>query len=313
MYYVQTRRKKRSGKKLLLFLIALVGLAYGSWNLLSASAPFSYTGVGSDILGAFDKKLTPIDSEKLSAKLSPTLKKFTDRSWQVGIYVFDFKTNTSFELNADDRFEAASLTKIPVLMTVFNEIKLGLMSLDQPLTIEAADWQDYGTSTLQSKGPVTTYTVRELVWYMVNRSDNTAFQKFVNLLGTKKISTNLYEWGFKVSDIEKDVTTPREMGRMFDLMYNDKLISGDLNKEMLDLMVKTSEEDRIPAGIPAGVRVIHKTGNTIGGMQDSGVVELKNRPYSIAILQDNVDNEEEGERLTAELSRLIYEYIKNLN
>lgn len=313
MYYVQTRRKRRSWKKLLILLIALGGLAYGGWNLFSASAPFSYTGVGSGILGAFDKKPLPIDSEIISAKLSPTLKNFSDRSWRVGIYVYDFKTSSSYQLNADDQFEAASLTKVPVLMTVFDEIKLGRLSMDQSLKIEPADWQVYGTSVLQYRGPNTTYTVKELLWYLANRSDNTAFQKFVNLLGTKKIATNLYEWGFKVSDITKDVTTPREMGRMFDLIYNAKLVTGNLHKEMLDLMVKTNEEDRIPAGIPAGVRVIHKTGNAIGALQDAGVVELSNRPYSIAILQDNVDNEDEGEKLTAELSQIIYNYIKNLN
>lgn len=313
MYYVQIRRKKRSWKKLLLILITLGSLAYGGWNLFSSSAPFSYTGVGSGILGAFDTKSLPIDSEILSAKLSPTLKIFSDRSWRIGIYVYDFKTQTSFELNATDRFEAASLTKIPVLMTVFNEIKLGRMSLDQVLKIEPNDWQVYGTSVLQYKGPNTTYSIKELVWYMANRSDNTAFQKFVNLLGTKKVSANLYEWGFKVSDIEKDVTTPKEMGRMFDLMYNAKLITGNLNSEMLNLLVKTNEEDRIPGGIPEGVKVIHKTGNAIGGLQDSGVVELTKRPYSISILQDNVDDEEEAEKLSAEISKIVYDYLRTLN
>lgn len=313
MYYVKTRQKRRSWKKLLIFFIAIGLLVYGGWNLFSSSAPFSYTGVGSGILGAFDKKPLPIDNEVLSVKLSPTIKKFTDRSWRVGIYVYDFKTGTSYGLNADDQFEAASLTKVPVLMTVLNEIQSGRMSMDQVLKIEANDWQVYGTSVLQYKGANTTYTVKELLWYMANRSDNTAFQKFVNLLGTKKISTNLYEWGFKVSNIEKDVTTPREMVRMFDLMYNAKLISGELNSEMLGLMVKTNEEDRIPAGIPAGVRVIHKTGNAIGGLQDSGVVELKNRPYSISILQDNVSDEGEAEVLSAEISRIVYDYLKTLN
>lgn len=314
MYYVSTRRKRRSWKLLLIVLLFAGGIGYGAWNLFSTSAPFTYTGSGSGLLGAFSKQVLPIDSEILAAKIAPTLKKFSDRNWRVGIYVYDFKTSSSFELNQDDSFEAASLTKVPVLMTVFDEIQVGRMSMDQMLKIDPNDWQVYGTSVLKYKGPNTTYSVRELLWYLANRSDNTAFQKFVNLLGTKKVGTNLYDWGFKTSDITKNVTTPREMVRMFDLMYNGKLIKKDkLNQEMLGLMVKTNEEDRIPAGVPDGVRVIHKTGNAIGALQDAGVVELTNRPYSLAVLQDNVNNEDEAEKLTAEISKIIYDYIRNLN
>ena len=313
LYYVQTRRRRRSWKKLLIFLVFLGSLSYGAWNLFSKSEPFSYTGQGSGILGALISKSQPINQEILSAKLALTLKKFEDSNWRIGIYVQDFKTQSSFELNPDERFEAASLTKVPVLVTVFNEIQAGRMAMDQVLRIEANDWQVYGTSVLQYKGPNTTYTVKELLWYLANRSDNTAFQKFVNLLGVKKIAANLYEWGFKVSDITKDVTTPREMVRMFDLTYNAKIIKSGLNQEMLSLMVQTNEEDRIPAGVPAEVRVIHKTGNAIGGLQDSGVVELKNRPYAISILQDNVSDEVEAEKLSAEISKIVYEYLKTLN
>lgn len=316
MYYYPTRPRKRgrSLKKFLLFLIFLFLLGFGSWTILSSPSSFTLTGSGSGLLGPIIQQPKPIESEILAAKLLPVTKEFEEKNWRLGVYVYDFKTESDFALNADSSFEAASLTKIPVLMTLYDKIQKGEVDPTQVIQIQSQDWQNYGTSVLVYRGPNTKsrYTVSELAHFMVNRSDNTSFQVFVRLFGEKTVADNLYEWGFQVSDIVKNVTTPKEMVRMFDLMYNAKIIKGDLNSEMLDLMVKTNEEDRIPAGVPEGVRVIHKTGNAVGGSQDSGVVELEDRPYAIAILTDNVNNEKRLEELEAEISRVVYEYLKGL-
>lgn len=314
-YSYTPRRKRRSLKKLLLLIIVLVGIGYAAWNYFLSTPPFTLVGSSSlkdTVAQVFSPQPKPIDVEVLSSLLASPIKEFADKNWKLGLYLSDPKTKSSYSLNADQTFTAASLTKIPVLMTVYDEIQQGRMTYDQKLTINANDWQVYGTSVIPYR-PGASYKVKDLLWYLVNRSDNTAFQKFVNHLSIKKIHDNLYTWGFQISNIVDNITTPAEMGRMFDLIYHGKLIKDKtLLKDMLSLMVDTNEEDRIPAGVPDGVRVIHKTGNLVGGLQDSGVVELKDRPYFITILSGNVNDEKRLEELEAEISKIVYSYLEKL-
>ena len=304
------RRPRRSIKKLLLILIALSLLGYGFWQYFDQAATASFPG--SSILGAFNTKPQPIDSVSLSAKLGPLISQFTATGWQLGLYVYDFQTQSSYSDNPDQSFTAASLTKLPVLLTVYSEIQSGKLNEAQMVPFTADELQDYGTSILQYHGPGTQYSLKDLLWYMANRSDNSAFQVLVDLVGLDTVEKNLYRWGFKTTSVKSDVITPREAVRLFDLAYSGKIVSGPLKDEMLGLLVKTEDESRIPAGVPSNVRVIHKEGNAIGGLMDAGVVELKDRPYAIAILATNADDETKETSLEAQISQTVYDYMKSL-
>lgn len=308
--YVPVRRKKRGVLPKLFILTALLVTVLVGWKWMDR--PSTITGQGSGILGIFAVEQKPLNQEVLQERLKTDLAEFERRGWKLGIFVKDIKTESSFSYHKEDIFEAASLTKVPVLLTLYEEVQQGRLNLSQKLEIKDADVQDYGTSVMLYKGPGTKYTLGELAWYMANRSDNTAYEVLSSYFGTPKINSNLHEWGFPTYDILRNQTTPAEMVRIFDLIYQERIVRGNLAKEMMNLMVKTHEESRIPGSLPSGTRVIHKTGNAIGGVQDAGVVELADRPYVVAILTDNVNDERMATEIIKKISQVIYEYIRTL-
>lgn len=309
----QPRSRNRSKKLFLLIILTIPLLAFVGWKALALDQPFTLSGTTERLLGALKKPSQPIDEAVLAAKLQPYLATYETRGWTIGIYVLDFKTGSTYSLNPDGLFEAASLTKVPVLLSLYEEAQEGKIKFDQKVEVLSADLRQFGTSVMPWRGQGTTYTYAELAWYMSNRSDNTAFQTLARVLGETNVDRNLYDWGFQTYNIANNVTSPRELARIFDLIYNCKIVKNHYCEEIKSLMVKTNEEDRIPKLLPQDVRVIHKTGNAVGALQDAGVVELKDRPYAIAILNKGVTDEALEEKIMSEISLEVYNYLKSLD
>lgn len=299
----RTQKPRRTGKFFLTIVILLV-FATGAW----------FTWSNLDKVTSFAKSVrghsTTINQHDLQTRIAPLIPK----DWTLGLYVYDINSSSSFGYNPDQSFTAASLTKLPALITVFQAVQDGKLNMSDEIPFRADEIQDYGTSILQYKGPDTTYTVQQLVWYMANRSDNSSFQIFLDKFGDTNIDKSIQQWGFAKTSIIGDTTTPRDMVGMFNDIYSRQLVSNkSLNQQMQDLLVKTNEESRIPAGVPPTVRVVHKTGNAIGGLQDAGIVYLENRPYIIAIMSDGVSDEKAATQAEAAISQAVYDYLADLN
>lgn len=298
---------KRSFGRFVVTLLALVLLVGGGafvWSNFDKVVSFS----GAKKL--LPKHDSPINQQELSARLAP----YMPKDWTLGIYLFDINSSSSYGYNADQSFTAASLTKLPALITAFQAVQDGKLKMSDQIPFLASELEDYGTSILQYKGPGTTYSAQDLLWYMANRSDNSAFQIFLDKFGDTSIDSSIQKWGFAKTSIIQDTTTPRDMVGMFYSIYSKALVSDPaLNKQMQDLLTKTNEESRIPAGVPSGVRVVHKTGNAIGGLQDAGIVYLSGRPYILALMSSGVSDEAGAANTEEQVSKVIYDYLSQLN
>jgi beta-lactamase class A len=68
--------------------------------------------------------------------------------------------------------------------------------------------------------------------------------------------------------------------------------------------------DEIPAGLPAGVPVAHKTGQITGHLHDAAIVYPRQRaPYVLVVLTRGIPDEKVARSLIADISRLVYEHV----
>ena len=63
-------------------------------------------------------------------------------------------------------------------------------------------------------------------------------------------------------------------------------ISPDASQAMADLMKTEEINDRIPAELPAGTRVAHKTGNWDNVTHDAGIVHGAKGAYVMVLMSD---------------------------
>jgi beta-lactamase class A len=69
--------------------------------------------------------------------------------------------------------------------------------------------------------------------------------------------------------------------------------------------------DRIPAGLPPGTRVAHKTGEITAVAHDAAIVYPAGRrsPYVLVVLTRGIKEPGASASLIADISRLVYQYV----
>jgi beta-lactamase class A len=86
-------------------------------------------------------------------------------------------------------------------------------------------------------------------------------------------------------------------------------VSKKASEEMLEIMGRQQWRTKIPAQLPAGTRVAHKTGNITGISHDAGVVfPSQAPPFVLVILTRGFQDEAVADALAAGISRRIFDY-----
>jgi beta-lactamase class A len=190
-----------------------------------------------------------------------------------GVVIFDPSTGESVAMGADERFVAASLGKLPVLMALYRAAAAGQVDLDDEISMQASDVQAYGTGVLYTYPIGYTMTLRECANYLIKKSDNTAWKMLNRYLGREYIRAELYSVGARSTEYWiPNTTTPNDVLLMLRKISDPSYTTPDLSAEMLDVMANTDFEDRLPQPLPEGTRVSHKIGYYGSTFADAGVV-----------------------------------------
>ena len=117
-------------------------------------------------------------------------------------------------------------------------------------------------------------------------------------------------------------SSPRDMVKLLSLMYDGKLLGTDSDQRMIDIMRQCKTNARIPAKLPEGTPVAHKTGSIDHLTNDCGIVYTANGDYVLTLFYNgNLASEEEyegtnwgdmGNSILSQLSADIYNaYIQS--
>jgi beta-lactamase class A len=76
---------------------------------------------------------------------------------------------------------------------------------------------------------------------------------------------------------------------------------------MRDVLVRQEFNSEIPAGLPKGTKVAHKTGFITGVLHDAAIVyPAGRRPYVLVVLTRGIPEQAVARKLIADISRLVY-------
>lgn len=178
-----------------------------------------------------------------------------DLSGTYGVYVYRLEDGFDYGFNEEKTFPAASLNKLPLMIATYQQAEKGKLDLETEYILQEAD-KVKGAGILQSKPVGSSYTYHQLIEYMGQYSDNTAFKVMRQVTGETVL----------------DQTMPEGIGILFKKLYEGKLINQEHRDELFQFLTNTSFEDRIPQGVPEGIRVAHKIGTLTGVYSDAGIV-----------------------------------------
>jgi beta-lactamase class A len=220
-----------------------------------------------------------------------------------GLYVIRLDDGSSYGVGDNEVFQAASLIKLPVMVGMYMEEEVGNLDLEEEYILKSSD-KVAGSGSLYSEPEGTVLTYRELIEYMGQESDNTAFNIARGILGDERVTEIIDEIGMEGTNLSENETTPKDVGIFFRNLWEGLIISQEHKDELLEYMTDTIYEAWIAEGLP-NIRVAHKFGREIHVVNDAGVVYADD-PFVLVILSKGVV-EREADEVFPELSRIIYQ------
>ena len=303
------KRVKNEGRKWVLALLVFTFVAsLGFW--LWGQRETNLSGIISPV-GEKTKNLTggKPATEKTQKKTEDTENKIKELikvlKGTYGIYVYNLTDKQSFGVSQDEVFPAASLIKLPVILTFYQEAEAGKIDLESEYVLKAKD-KLTGAGVIQYKPVGTVYTYRKLAELMCQQSDNTAFNIVRQLLGDEKIQATINNLRMTKTSLAENETSPADIGLFFRKFYSGSVLSRNHRDEIVDYLTKTAFEDRIPAGVPEGTKVAHKIGNETGSFSDAGIVFGK-EPFILVILSKDA-LEKEALKALPEITKIVWEF-----
>lgn len=223
-------------------------------------------------------------------------------SWSV--YVKNLENGAVININ-DTAMYPASTIKAFVMASTFDQIKKGELKYNS--------------------------TIKSLLNSMITVSDNEAYNQLVRynsrsrsfVSGTKTVNQYLRKNGYTktgchsslhpsasafTSDGQRNIASAKDCGVLLERIYRGTCVSSKYSREMKNLLLRQTRRWKIPAGIPAGVRVANKTGETSSVQHDMAIVYGKKTDYIICVFS-TTGNEGYAVPRIQNISRTVYNYL----
>jgi beta-lactamase class A len=249
----------------------------------------------------------------------------------VGVAFHDLEAGDSLYLRADESFHAASTMKVPVMIELFRQIDAGTLRLDQgvPLVnhfVSIADGSPYSLNPSDDSDSLaytlvgTRVPLRDLIDHMITRSSNLATNALIELAGATKANATAHRLGAANIKVLRGVedtpafragmnntTTARDLAVLLEAIETGRAASSSSCDAMREILSRQEFNEEIPAGLPPGTKVAHKTGWITGVLHDAAVVYPPNRkPYVLVVLTRDIPDEKVARSLIADVSRLVW-------
>ena len=235
----------------------------------------------------------------------------------------------SLLIQPDVDYHAASTMKVPVLIELFRQAVAGALSLDDRIPVvnefhsivdgspfKLVVGEDSDADVYKRIGSRMSY--RELAESMITVSSNFATNLIIEKLGTKRIQQTTDALGASgmhvLRGVEDDkafrkglnnTTTARALLTLMEKIAGGAAVDKASSEEMLAILKRQKFNDRIPAGLPPGIPVAHKTGEITRIQHDAAIVYAE-RPFALVILVRGLQEARQGSALAADITRVLY-------
>ena len=251
----------------------------------------------------------------------------------VAVSYRDLGSRDSLDVNATTEFHAASTMKIPVMLEVFRSIEAGRMRLDQevllanqfqsivdgsPYQLDAKDDSDSSMYALVGQR----VQVRQLLERMIVRSSNLATNTLISLVGADHAQATARALGATHIRVLRGVedgkaydaglnntTTSADLAVLLERIERNEAVRAESARQMKEILLRQELNDEIPAGLPPGTPVAHKTGSITAHLHDAAIVYPPHRaPYVLVVLTRNIPDATTARHLIADISRIVWRH-----
>lgn len=203
--------------------------------------------------------------------------------------------------NPDLPLVAASVIKIPIMVTAFRDIAAGRLDENEIFSIKHGDkMPSCGALTYMHDG--LEVTLSDLITLMIILSDNTATNLLIDRLTPDHVNRTMEALGIpgialrrRLFDMElyergiNNTVTARGVGTLLERMATGTLLGKDVDGRMIDILLNQRLNGKLPFFLHGkGIRCAHKTGEDDDITHDVGIIYTE-RPFVLCMLSNKVD------------------------
>jgi len=250
----------------------------------------------------------------------------------VAVVYRNLGTGAYYARNEDHAVQAASTMKIPLMMALFQAVDNGELRLDQPIPVRnqfqsiadtstfSLDPKDDGDPDLyQAIG--STRPLEELIRRMIVRSSNLATNLLIDKIGASQAQDLMRGLGgyntilLRGVEDEKayqsnlnNVTAAEDLALALTAIAEGKGFKPASSQKMIEILKAQEFNEKIPAGLPPGTPVAHKTGDITDFHHDAAIVYPPGeKPYILVVLTEGYADEKDADRTIAAISQVVWE------
>ena len=237
-------------------------------------------------------------------------------------------------IDADRSFHAASTMKVPVMIELFRQAEAGTLSLDDSLVIRnqfhsivdgsvyaLSEGDDSDREVYAKVGKP--MTLRALNDAMITVSSNFATNILIEKVGAENVRATVKKLGGDGMVVLRGVedqkafdkgmnnaTTARALLVLLEKLGQGQAVNPRADAEMVAVLKRQQFNTAIPAGLPPGTPVAHKTGNITRINHDAGIV-YGPKPYVLVVLMRGIQEQKVSGALIASISRAVWEHVSS--
>ncbi|OLC56127.1 MAG: hypothetical protein AUH85_07560 [Chloroflexi bacterium 13_1_40CM_4_68_4] len=212
-----------------------------------------------------------------------------------------------YQRDPDEEVITASLYKLGVLLEAERRVDAGTLRYSDSITIEPEDVTEDGS--YESAG--TTLTLDDALEQMITLSDNGAALALQRIFGAHEINATLAALKIEPFTLAEDpsednAASPRAIATFFTQLAQHTLVSKAASDRMLQRLERQKINDRLPAQLPPGTIVAHKTGNLGFVTHDAGIIYGKAGEPMVVVAMTWNSSEDEAIDLIQSIGSLVY-------
>lgn len=265
-----------------------------------------------------------------ASTLETRIRKLIDASGaDVAVVMHTLDGRTELLIDPDKKFHAASTMKVPIMIELFRQAEAGTLRLDEPMPIknefhsivdgsvyQLSVGDDSDTEVYAHVGK--TMTLGALCDAMITVSSNFAANLLIERVGAENVRKTVSRLGADGMLVLRGVedqkafdkgmnneTTARALEVLMRKIARGQAVSAKADAEMAAILTRQKFHDAIPAGLPEGTVVGHKTGNITKIHHDAAIV-YGPRPYVLVVLVRGIQDQKVSGPLIASISREIW-------
>lgn len=233
-------------------------------------------------------------------KFEQKVKNFVDQQLQSGnvkemsVYYRDLSDGPWFGINEKVQYNPASMMKVAVMIAWLKRVERDASVLQHKFVFHEKDRpipeQSYKPKQTLKDGA--SYTVDELLRYMINFSDNRALSVLHFALAPEELTNVLNNMDVINTVVgEENSITAHGFSGFFRVLYNASFLNKEMSEKALKLMSSDDFPYGISAGVPKGTRISSKFGEYLDEknpakyqLHEFGIVYHPKGPYILGIL-----------------------------